>query len=298
MALETASYINGLVATNPTATDTVAQADDHLRLIKSAVKATFPNITGAATATHTELNVLDGITATTSELNILDGVTATTAELNLLDGVTATTAELNILDGVTATAGELNILDGVTATATELNVLDGITATTTELNYVDGVTSNIQTQLDTLDTAVSSVGGKVLQVVAGFSSTSTSHTSTSSYTDSAVTVNITPSSASSKILIMANIVLVNSGNYDGAGVRVVRNGTAVRTYPAVILIGEVGVTFSSGSAVTGTWSGHMLDTPASTSQLTYTIQVRKNTNVSSSTMNSKDGDIVVMEIAA
>ena len=59
MALETASYINGLVATNPTATDTVAQADDHIRLIKAAIKATFPNVTGAITATHTILNGLD-----------------------------------------------------------------------------------------------------------------------------------------------------------------------------------------------------------------------------------------------
>lgn len=59
MALETASYINGLVATNPTATDTVAQADDHIRLIKAAIKATFPNVSGAMTATHTILNGLD-----------------------------------------------------------------------------------------------------------------------------------------------------------------------------------------------------------------------------------------------
>ena len=286
MALESATYIDGLVATNPVSTDPLSSADDHMRLIKATLKNTFPNITGAITATQAEINVLDGITSSTSELNILDGVTATATELNLLDGVTATT-------------NELNILDGVTATTAEINKLDGLTATTTELNYVDGVTSNIQTQINTLDTAVSGfASGKVLQVVAGFSSTSTAHTSTSSYTNSAVSLSITPSSASSKILIMANIVLDNAGNYDGAGVRVDRNGTAVRTYPDVIMIGEVGVTFSSGSAITSNWSGHMLDTPASTSQLTYTIQVRKNTNVSSSTMSSKDGDIVVMEIAA
>ena len=93
------------------------------------------------------------ITSTAAELNILDGVTATAAELNILDGVTSTAAELNILDGVTSTAAELNILDGVTSTAAELNLLDGVTATTAELNYVDGVTSNIQTQLDALQTA-------------------------------------------------------------------------------------------------------------------------------------------------
>ena len=148
MALETGTHINSLNAANPTSVDPLAQADDHLRLLKATIKASFPNITGAMTATHTELNVLDGITATTAELNILDGVTSTAAELNILDGVTSTAAELNILDGVTATAAELNILDGVTATATELNVLDGITATTAELNFMDGVTSNVQTQLD------------------------------------------------------------------------------------------------------------------------------------------------------
>lgn len=66
MALETANYINGLVATNPTATDTVAQADDHIRLIKSVIKATFPNINGAINATPAELNIVDGGTAATA----------------------------------------------------------------------------------------------------------------------------------------------------------------------------------------------------------------------------------------
>ena len=89
MALETATYIDGLVITNPAATDGLAQADDHMRLIKSTIKTTFPNVTGAITATHNEVNVLDGITASTSELNILDGVTATAAEINHLSGATS-----------------------------------------------------------------------------------------------------------------------------------------------------------------------------------------------------------------
>ena len=101
MALETATYINGLVATNPVSTDGLAAADDHMRLIKSTIKSTFPSITGAVTATQVELNVLDGITSSTAELNILDGVTSTAAELNILDGVTATTTEINHLSGLT-----------------------------------------------------------------------------------------------------------------------------------------------------------------------------------------------------
>ncbi len=63
MALESATYINELVATNPTGTDARSQGDDHIRMVKSAVKITFPNITGAVTPTHTELNYVDGVTS-------------------------------------------------------------------------------------------------------------------------------------------------------------------------------------------------------------------------------------------
>ncbi|MEO1842178.1 MAG: hypothetical protein ABGY21_11835, partial [Pseudomonadota bacterium] len=89
MGLETGTYIDSLNAANPTATDPKSEGDDHLRLLKSTIKSTLPNVTGAVTATHTELNLLDGVTATTAELNLIDGVTATTAELNWTDGVTS-----------------------------------------------------------------------------------------------------------------------------------------------------------------------------------------------------------------
>ena len=49
MGLETSTYINGLVVTNPVATDGLSGADDHLRLIKSTIKNTFPNIAWAIT---------------------------------------------------------------------------------------------------------------------------------------------------------------------------------------------------------------------------------------------------------
>jgi len=56
MALETATYIDGLNASNPAASDAISTADDHLRLIKSTIKATFPNITGPVTATQSDIN--------------------------------------------------------------------------------------------------------------------------------------------------------------------------------------------------------------------------------------------------
>lgn len=64
MPLESVTFISDLVVTNPVnATDQVAQGDDHIRNIKSALLATFPNITGAVTPTHTELNYVDGVTS-------------------------------------------------------------------------------------------------------------------------------------------------------------------------------------------------------------------------------------------
>ncbi len=63
MGLEAATYVNQLVGTNPLADDQVAQGDDHIRLIKAVLLATFPSVAGAITASPTELNILDGITA-------------------------------------------------------------------------------------------------------------------------------------------------------------------------------------------------------------------------------------------
>lgn len=56
MALETGTYISDLVATNPVGSDPIAYADDHLRLIKATLHATFPNIKGAVSATHENLS--------------------------------------------------------------------------------------------------------------------------------------------------------------------------------------------------------------------------------------------------
>ena len=58
MALETGTFISDLVSTNPLASDNISQGDDHIRLIKATLKATFPNLTGAVTPTHTELSTL------------------------------------------------------------------------------------------------------------------------------------------------------------------------------------------------------------------------------------------------
>jgi len=53
MALESATYISGLVSANPPGTDAISQGDDHIRLIKSVLKSTLPNADEAINGVHT-----------------------------------------------------------------------------------------------------------------------------------------------------------------------------------------------------------------------------------------------------
>ena len=57
MPLESGTYTSDLNASNPVgASDPKSQGDDHIRLIKSTIKNTLPNLSGAMTLTHTQLN--------------------------------------------------------------------------------------------------------------------------------------------------------------------------------------------------------------------------------------------------
>lgn len=60
MPLESASYISQLNSANPAATDLLSQGDDHIRLIKAVLQATFPNINGPVTATDEQINSVVG----------------------------------------------------------------------------------------------------------------------------------------------------------------------------------------------------------------------------------------------
>ena len=93
MALESATYINGLVASNPTSSDNISDGDNHIRLIKSAIKTTFPNITGAVTSTHTAINSAVTTANTATSANSANAVVLRDASGNFSAGtVTAALA--------------------------------------------------------------------------------------------------------------------------------------------------------------------------------------------------------------
>lgn len=77
MSIEAATYINQLDPTRPLAADIISEGDDHQRLMKSVTKASFPNIGGAVSASHTELSYVTGVTsAIQTQLNNLSSSSA------------------------------------------------------------------------------------------------------------------------------------------------------------------------------------------------------------------------------
>ena len=53
MGIESASFLRGLNSSWPTASDNVSEGDDHLRLLKSVLKASLPSVDQAVNAIHT-----------------------------------------------------------------------------------------------------------------------------------------------------------------------------------------------------------------------------------------------------
>jgi len=153
------------------------------------------------------------------------------------------------------------------------------------LGITDGtiVAGDIASGAITSAKLASGVGGKVLQVVSTTKVDTFQYSSFSSwnYVDvTGLTVTITPSSTSSKILIIGYI----SGGGDNAVYRIQKNSNTLTGYLGT----QTGsFTLGFGSAISGSIyqaTGNAvisyLDSPSSTSALTYKIQVTGNGTVS------------------
>lgn len=103
MTVEAATYISDLNASYPGASDPFPEGDDHLRLIKSAIKATLPSVAGAVTATHTELNLLAGVTGAirTATSTPISGEIVLMRDTGIITGTPSTVSFVNGSGGVT-----------------------------------------------------------------------------------------------------------------------------------------------------------------------------------------------------
>lgn len=114
MGIESATYISDLNEAWPLGSDLKSTLDNHHRLTKAAIKTTFPNVTGAVTPTHTELNYVDGVTsAIQTQIDGKLALTGGTISSNL-----AVTGTLGVTGAFSGTTGAFSgAVTGVTATA-------------------------------------------------------------------------------------------------------------------------------------------------------------------------------------
>jgi hypothetical protein len=134
MPLEVATYISGLNSSNPVgSTDKVQTLDDHVRLVKSTLLNTFPNITGAMTASHSELNNLAGVTGKTGTGNVVLSASPTFTGTVGAAAITATgTITGNLFSGSGASLTALvaaNITAGGTLPALNGSALTSLNGT-------------------------------------------------------------------------------------------------------------------------------------------------------------------------
>lgn len=160
-------------------------------------------------------------------------------------------------------------------------------------------TLTLPDQTGTILTSATTTGfpaGSVLQVVSATSSTAYTTTS-GTYQDTNIQASITPSSASSKILVLCSIFA--GGDFGGDDVeallRLDRSGTTAVTWGGNYWVG-VGATRIGGQLAL---CGNYLDSPATTSSRTYKIQFAAGAGGTAyiNAGGTKTSTITLMEIA-
>lgn len=160
-------------------------------------------------------------------------------------------------------------------------------------------------------TGIDAGGGKVLQVVTGTTAANSQSSSTStSYQDTGLSVSITPSATSSKILVFVQQQMFMSGRftfiggryYTSYGLKLLRDANTLQQSTA-----DSGGKYTwqyqtSNTDVLDaniTTNLHYLDTPSSTSALTYKTQFAStHANISCRPSMGMPSYITAMEIAA
>ena len=153
--------------------------------------------------------------------------------------------------------------------------------------------------------------GAILQIVQA-STTTEADIRTTTYTDTGLSASITPTSSSNKILVIINQTFqaYRAAANNGGGVRILRDSTVIYT-PMSTSAGPL-THYSGGLGNTNqeTFTNaviHYLDSPSTTSSVTYKTQGRPYVTANSSRMifqysisTTVDGrsDIILMEIVA
>ena len=149
-------------------------------------------------------------------------------------------------------------------------------------------------------------GGKVLQVVQGTFDSVASTSSHNTFVDTGFSTAITPVSTSNKVLVFFNTNLqMTTGQYSG-GINILRGSTNIRTGSTGDNRATAGFWSPSDAYHMNYFTGMVLDSPSSTSAVTYKIQFASGYSGQTVYMNrSQNGSnhfdvtstMILMEIA-
>lgn len=187
------------------------------------------------------------------------------------------------IDGLLTTKGDIYAATAA-ATPARLGVGSNNTVLTADSSTATG-----------LKWAAAAGGGKVLQVVSA-NTTTYAQNNSNSYVDTTLTANITPTSSTSKVLILVQQggIFINSGSQANAcSLRLLRGTTALSDMYNIALHAYTGNLTASAAM-------NYLDSPATTSSVTYKTQWANPGNLSYTTCqdSSSMSTITLLEIGA
>jgi len=134
--------------------------------------------------------------------------------------------------------------------------------------------------------------GRIIQMVQGTDGSNLSSSSTS-YVDTGLTAAITPGATSSKILVLVSMGIfgADSAGSSGAAHKLLRDSTDL------IIHSSNGSHAASGYIYTAGTSFSYLDSPSSTSSLTYKVQFKSNGGENFVTDNGSTATITLLEVS-
>ena len=133
--------------------------------------------------------------------------------------------------------------------------------------YVDNIAPNLQSKISAPNLTLPT--GSVVQVVNTTNTTHNLSIDTSTFTDTGIQVQITPSATSSKVLLLVNVGdIYKSNNNTTLAIRVTASDGST-TYGVTSLSG---FTDNTNTNAVGGASASFLYTPSTTSQITYKLQ--------------------------
>ncbi len=160
-------------------------------------------------------------------------------------------------------------------------------------HYTDGSidTAHIADAQITASKLASGVGGKVLQVVS-VTKTDTFTTSSSSFTDiTGLTANITPASSSNKVYINLSVQGSQDVNANRVSYQLIRDNTAISVGASAASRSQASSGLSSPHGdIIASSSVNFLDSPSTTSQITYKVRIANTAGTGNAFVNRTEND--------